>query len=470
MGFYTKCVARGLFPLHEHLKGHSTVCQLRALEESQWWNPARLQSQQVARFKELLQKVSTKIPFYRELFAQAGGSASGFEQFSDLASLPIIDKRLIRAHGRSWLAEGANHVSEYHTSGSSGEPLSFWLGKDRISMDIAAKWRATRWWDVDIGDHELVLWASSVETGAQDRLRQWRDRLMRSRLVPAQDMNPARVDRIIDEIRAFRPRMLFGYPSALARVAWRAREQGRALDDLGIRVAFTTSEVLRPEWRSVISEVMGCAVANEYGARDAGLIARECPQGRLHVTAEALIVEVLDEHDQPVPEGQVGEIVITNLMGPEFPFIRYRTGDRGALDPEPCPCGRGLPVLRELQGRANDGLVAQDGAWVHGSGFNYLMRDIRGLKAYKIIQQTRARVDVLISIDGTLPAGFTERLGEAFAARLGKGVEVMVQTVDAIPPEPNGKYRHVVCRVPNPPGTAPIPGEQGSRSGDDLRS
>ncbi|MFO8155710.1 MAG: AMP-binding protein, partial [Thiohalospira sp.] len=425
---------------------------------------------QLERLRHLLARVVQRVPYYRDWFRQHALTPDAFAALSDLRRLPVSDKAVMRKQGQRWLAEDADGLVAQRTSGSSGEPLSFWLGKDRVSMDIAAKWRATRWWDVDIGDRELVLWASPVETGAQDRVRKWRDRLMRSRLVPAQDMNPARTDRIIDEIRAFRPRMLFGYPSALARVAWRARERGRALDDLGIRIAFTTSEVLRPEWRRVISEVMGCAVANEYGARDAGFIARECPAGRLHVTAEALIIEVLDEHDQPVPAGETGEIVVTNLMGPEFPFIRYRTGDRGALDPEPCPCGRGLPVLRELQGRANDGLVAQDGAWVHGSRFNYLMRDLPGLKAYKIIQQTRTRVDVLVSIDAPLPAGFAERLGGAFAKWLGEGVELTLQTVDAIPPEANGKYRHVVCRVPDPMGTAPTPQQPGAMESEDLRS
>lgn len=468
---YARVVANGLFPLHERLKGHATLRHRRALEQSQWWPIERVEALQLERLRELLAQVAIRVPYYRDWFRRNALTPDTFAAISDLRRLPITDKALMREQGRRWLADGAEGLVAQRTSGSSGEPLSFWLGKDRISMDIAAKWRATRWWDVDIGDREVVLWGSPVETGAQDRIRGWRDRLLRSRLIPAQDMTPARVDRILDEVRAFRPRMLFGYPSALARVAWRAREQGRVLDDLGIRVAFTTSEVLRPESRSVIADVMGCAVANEYGARDAGFIARECPEGRLHVTAEALIVEVLDDEGRPVPRGEVGELIVTNLTSPEFPFLRYRTGDRGALDPEPCcPCGRGLPVLRELQGRANDGLVAQDGAWVHGSAFNYLLRDLQGLKAYKIIQQTRTRIEVLVSLSGTLPADFAERLQRAFAQRLGEGIEVAIRTVDTIPPEANGKYRHVVCRVSGATDNGPAPGAQDRADRQDLRS
>ncbi len=450
MGLYTQWVAHGLFPLQERLKGHPTVRHLRALEASQWWSPEALRDLQAQRLQVLLENVARQVPFYRNWFAKQDGASAGFSGIADLQRLPVVDKALIREQGAAWRAEGARNLEEQHTSGSSGEPLRFWLGADRIGMDIAAKWRATRWWGVDVGDRELVLWGSAVENEAQNRVRAWRDRLFRSYLVRARDLNPARLDRIIQQIRLRRPRMLFGYPSALSRVAWRAREQGQRLDDLGIRVAFTTSEVLRPEWRAVIGEVMGCGVANEYGARDAGFIARECPAGGMHITAEALIVEILDNDDRPVLPGETGNIVVTNLTGPEFPFLRYRTGDRGALDPRPCPCGRGLPLLRDIAGRANDGLIATDGSWIHGSRFNYLMRDLPGLRAYKIIQHDRNRVEVLLNLAAPLPTEAAERLRHAIVAALGQAIHVEVHVVDAIAPEPNGKHRHVVCRVPAP--------------------
>ena len=88
-----------------------------------------------------------------------------------------------------------------------------------ISHDVAAKWRATRWWGVDIGDPEIVVWGSPIELGAQDRLRRVRDRLLRTRLLPAFEMSEAKLDRFVAEIRRTRPRMLFGYPSALAHIA-----------------------------------------------------------------------------------------------------------------------------------------------------------------------------------------------------------------------------------------------------------
>ena len=257
--------------------------------------------------------------------------------------MPVSDKVLIRTEGARWRSEGARDLVEQTTSGSSGEPLRFCLGRRRVSMDIAAKWRATRWWDVDIGDRELVLWASAIETGAQDSVRRWRDRLLRSRLVPVGSLTMS-ASTILDEIRVFRPRMLFGYPSALARIAWRARERSMPMDQLGVRVAFTTSEVLQPSgvrrsvrfsvaaWRTNTVRAMpvsspavpGRWLAHHRRGDDRGNRRRS----RLAAAAR-----------------EAGEIVVTNLLAPEFPFIRYRTGDRGALAAEPCACGRGLPLL-----------------------------------------------------------------------------------------------------------------------------
>ncbi|MCB1776164.1 MAG: phenylacetate--CoA ligase family protein [Candidatus Competibacteraceae bacterium] len=447
--FYTRIAAHLLFPLHERLKRHDTVQIRRNLEQSQWWSHERLQNLQIQRLQSLLQQVSQRTPYYREWFQNHGLTSAQFQNPADLTKLPIIDKAAIRAHQDHWTAEGATDLIAMQTSGSSGEPLRFQLSRHRISCDIAAKWRATCWWDVDIGDPEIVLWGSSIEAGAQDRLRTFRDQLLRSRLIPTHDLTDQRLDSILAFMQRYRPRMLFGYPSALARLAWRARTSNLDMNDLGLQVAFTTSEVLRPEWREVIGTVFGCGVANEYGARDAGFIARECPAGGLHITAEQIIVEIVGEAGQALPPGQEGEILVTNLSNPEFPFIRYRTGDRGILDLGQCACGRSLPLLKAIAGRANDGLIATSGAWIHGSAFNHLLRELDGLQAYQIIQETRTQVRLLLSLAGELSNQTTEQLIRAFRERLGTTVEVSIECIAHIPPEANGKYRHVICRVSN---------------------
>jgi phenylacetate-CoA ligase len=219
------------------------------------------------------------------------------------------------------------------------------------------------------------------------------------------------------------------------------------MNDLDIRVAFVTSERLYDEQRQVISEVFGCPVANGYGGRDAGFIAHECPKGGMHITAEDIVLELIDRDGQPVPDGEPGEIVVTHLATRGFPFIRYRTGDVAVRDGGRCACGRGLPMLREIQGRTTDFVVAADGTVMHGLALIYILRDLPGLRAFKVVQHDLQRTSVqLVPGPGFDPA-CEATIVDGFRKRLGATVAVDVQRVEAIAPEKSGKFRYIVSHV-----------------------
>ncbi|QPF73697.1 phenylacetate--CoA ligase family protein [Roseateles sp. DAIF2] len=444
---YTRLASSLLFPLHERLKGHDSVALRRGLEHSQWLAPAALEALQLQRLNELLREIGRDVPYYRELFAREGIRAGEFRSLAELQRLPFLTKAEIRAHTEALKSERAVGLARFNTGGSSGEPLVFFIGKRRVSHDVAAKWRATRWWDVDIGDPEIVVWGSPIELGSQDRIRAWRDRLLRTELLPAFQMSEAKLDGFIAAIRAKRPKMLFGYPSALSYIARHAQARGQRMDDLGIAVAFVTSERLYDEQRELISRVFGCRVANGYGGRDAGFIAHECPSGGMHLTAEDVIVELVDRDGRPVPAGQAGEIVVTHLATRDFPFVRYRTGDIAVLDTAACPCGRGLPMLKEIQGRNTDFVVAADGTVMHGLALIYILRDLAGLRSFKVVQHSRSRTEVLLVAEAGFAPEAPAQIAAGFKRRLGAEVEVEVRLVDAIPPERSGKFRYVVSHA-----------------------
>ncbi len=454
MRTYTALCSGLLFPLHERIKGHGSVALRRALERSQWWTPEQLRAHQVQRLREFLQSIGTRVPYYRALFARLGFEPGAVASLDALAALPLLTKATIRAHGDALKADGHGPLSRYNTGGSSGEPLIFFMDRARKSHDVAAKWRATRWWGVDIGDPELVVWGSPIELGAQDRVRRLRDGLMRSHLLPAFEMSPANLDRFVERIRTLRPAMLFGYPSSLSLIAEHARRRGVAMDGLGIRVVFVTSEKLYDAQRRTIGEVFGCPVANGYGARDAGFIAHECPSGSLHLSAEDILVETVDADGRACAPGSAGEIVVTHLATPDFPFVRYRTGDIGVLSPRACACGRVLPVLEEVQGRSTDFVMAQDGTLMHGLALIYAVRDLAGVERFKIVQQTLQRTEVQLVTTPAFRAEDEARIASDFKARLGQGVEVVIRRVDAIAAERSGKFRYVTSQVAGAPQEA----------------
>ncbi len=443
----TRIVSDFIFPLQELVKGHSTVAVRRALEASQWWPPDRLAAAQFARLAALLRHANDAVPYYRELFRRIGFDPDTMTGLADLERLPFLTKAEIRANADSLKSTAARGLTRSNTGGSSGEPLVFFLGKERISHDVAAKWRATRWWGVDLGDREIVVWGSPIELGSQDRLRGLRDVLMRTRLLPAFAMSETNLDAFIRAIREARPSMLFGYPSALAHIARHAATRGVALDDLGIRVAFVTSERLYDDQRTVIEKTFACPVANGYGGRDAGFIAHTCPHGGMHITAEDIIVETIGAAGQRTAAGESGEIVVTHLASRDFPFIRYRTGDFGILDTRMCECGRGLPLLREIQGRSTDFVVAADGTVMHGLALIYVLRDLQGIAAFRIVQESRALTRVEVVAGAGYDSATRQAIVDGLRARLGAEVDIAVDEVPAIAPEKSGKFRYVVSKV-----------------------
>jgi len=447
VSLYTALCSRFLFPLHERIKGHDSVALRSRLEESQWWSPERLADERDGRLREFLVGIGQRVPYYRDMFGRLGFDPQAVRNNDALTMLPLLDKPNIRANVERLKADGHGPLTPYNTGGSSGEPLIFYMGKGRKSHDVAAKWRATRWWNVDIGDRELVVWGSPIELAAQDRVRRLRDGLFRSHLLPAFEMSSANLDRFVSTIRATRPAMLFGYPSSLSLIAAHVRMKKLDMSSLGIKVAFVTSERLYDEQRAVISEVFGCPVANGYGARDAGFIAHECPSGSLHISAEDVVVETVRPDGKPTAGGEAGEIVVTHLATADFPFVRYRTGDVGIIGAKACVCGRGLPVLEEIQGRSTDFVLAHDGTIMHGLALIYTVRDLPGVERFRIEQISIDQTIVRVVAGPAFDLAAEERIVRDFKARLGEAVDIRVERSADIASDASGKFRYVVSHV-----------------------
>jgi phenylacetate-CoA ligase len=444
---YTKICSGILFPVHEKLKHHDTVATRRDLERTQWLEPDALQEMQIRKLRDLLGHARVHVPYYRQVFHESGLDPADMRSLADLQRLPLLTKAAIRANVDRLKSEGSGRLVKYNTGGSSGEPLVFYMGGGRITHDVAAKWRATRWWGVDIGDPEIVLWGSPIELGRQDRIKALRDRVFRTRLLPAFQMSSERMDEYLETIHRLRPRMMFGYASALALLAAHAEARGDTFAGEAIRVVFATGETLYPHQRAIIERVFGAPVANGYGSRDAGFIAHECPEGSLHLSAEHIIVELVNDAGVPVERGETGEIVVTHLATKDFPFIRYRTGDLAAMSERRCPCGRGLPSLARVMGRSTDFIRTPSGNTMHALALIYEVRDKPGVKTFKFIQAEDLSLELQIVPGDQFTEATAAEIRHGLLARMGPGAQVEIRRVNDIAAERSGKHRYVVSRA-----------------------
>ena len=269
---------------------------------------------------------------------------------------------------------------------------------------------------------------------------------MRTELLPTFGMPDKKVDGFIARIRERHPKMIFGYPSAMSHIVPCAEQRGVRFDDLGIKVVFCTSERLYNHQRETIVRLFGCPVANGYGGRDAGFIAHECPNGNMHVITEDIVVEIINETGRVLPHGQSGKIVVTHLATRDYPFIRYRTGDIASLSEETCSCGRGLPLLTDIQGRNTDFVVAAEGTVLHGLALIYVVHDLNEVRTFKIVRKNREHTRILLAPEaGGDMTGIDTIIIDGFRCRL--GAKVTVKFVDAVLAEKSGKFCYVASHV-----------------------
>jgi phenylacetate-CoA ligase len=310
--------------------------------------------------------------------------------------------------------------------------------------------RARRWWGVEPGEREVYLWGAPVELAKTDRVKTIRDRLLNQLVLNAFAMSSANMDAYVRAINEFRPKCVYGYASSVALLAAHVRARGQQLQLPELRVVCTTGEPLYPDQRTLIGEVFGAPVANEYGSRDIGFTAHEAPTGQMLLMSESILLEVLDADGLPVPPGTVGEAVVTGLRSEAQPFIRYRTGDMVRVSGAPSRDGRGLHVIDEVVGRKTDFVVRADGTVMHALAVIYVLRAVEGIAEFKLIQQTIREVEVFIVPDGRWSESGRKRVIDGLHARLGDDVDVDIRMVESIAPEASGKHRYVVSHVPVP--------------------
>ncbi len=442
-------VNRIIFPLHERLKGKRTHARLRELERTQWLAPEALRELQFRRVRRHLEFAYREVPYYTRLLDEHGLQPWRITSPEEFARIPHLTKMAIRRHFDDLQPRiKIGRVRRLSSGGSTGEPVSVLADMERMAFTDAARLRAQRWYGVDMGAREITLWGSPIELTKQDLLRKVRDRLINSRLLSAFNLGEPQLARYGEIIRRYRPQKIFAYSSALYLLARYLNRRGWTAEPGWPRAAFTTAELLDDCQRAMIQSVFGCPVAVEYGCREGGLIANECPAGGLHINADGMVVEVLRGTSE---NGGHGELVITNLDSFAMPIIRYRTGDVAALEETPCPCGRGLPRLRSLQGRRSDFLITPDGKVIHGQAAAYMLREVPSIREtireFQVVQERLDRVRVTIVPDD----GFSEATREAVAARLlllfDGGVSVDVELADTIVRPASGKHRDVISKV-----------------------
>ncbi|WP_400164248.1 phenylacetate--CoA ligase family protein [Brevibacillus sp. TJ4] len=438
------------WPLMERWKKNRTRQYIRELRQGQSLPTEALQASQREKLRTLLEHAVHNVPAYAPYAQEWQESHDNPEAF--LLRLPILSKSRFRQNAEQYIAQNGDRSTfiPNRTGGSTGEPVSFYLERPAVEQYEAARWLGLSWHGIQIGDPCVMIWGSPLELSQHQQKRyRWKERWLKNRLIiPAYDLDERRLDTYLRLIRRFSPVYLYGYTSALYTLASMMLEKGLTLD-VPLKAVVSTAESLHEHQRAVIARAFAAPVINEYGARDGGIIAYQCPSGRMHAFSENCYLEVVDPISGiPLRAGETGLLLVTDLHNTVMPRLRYQLGDLIALSAQTCDCGIGYPLIEHIDGREDDMFVSEHGTFVHGHYFNHIIRNMSSFRTFQIVQHERQRVSLKLVKEPKvyLPAEEAQLL-EGIRAALGN-VDVQVSYVEQIAPSASGKFRYAIREFP----------------------
>lgn len=422
---------------------------LLELDRSQWARPETVAALQRRQIAVLARHLAAHSDWFRARLQTAALAPEDLAAPGGLARLPPLRRRDIQLAGEPFFCRElpARHRPTFtvRTSGSTGEPVT--LRRTAVSKLF--------WTAFTIRDH---LWhrrdfakpISYVRArfNAPTQAADWGVPLsLLFRSGPSQCL-PAAVEtaRLYAWLARFRPGTLLIQPSTLDLLARYCRAHDAGLE--GLLHLWTTGETLPDDTRDLAKTVFGIAPADLYSSEEVGVIAIQCPEsGLYHVMAENLIVEVLDDAGHPCRDGEIGRVVVTDLHNFAMPLLRYDLGDVAEVA-GPCPCGRGLPTLRRVLGRARNLMVMPNGerVWPHLGTQRF--RDIAAILQYQFIQHDHDTLEARFVAETPLTQEQEQRMRKLLQNALGHPFTIRFTYFDdEIPRGPGGKFEQFICKV-----------------------
>jgi phenylacetate-CoA ligase len=437
-----------IYPLYRGLRGDRLISSLEELEKSQWLTADELKEVAWRRMEQLLQQITTHVPYYRDLFRREGLRVEDIQNPSDLQRIPFLTKELIREAKTGILStDPFRRGLPSNTGGSTGEPLYFYVDLSTGSLRSANSLRSLRWTNIDIGDRQAVVWGFHLDRPWRERFTSAiKDYFNNQIYVSSFDMSEQAMTRYAGILVRFKPDLLIGYPSALSQFAEFCKN--RRITRIKPRATISSGERIFPHQADIIREVFRAPLFDRYGSNEFATVAQECDRHRgLHVFSDVLHVEVIHESGRPAQSGEVGELVVTDLLNFYMPFVRYRTGDLAVPTARTCSCGRGLPLLDRIEGRTFDAVVTADGRSTGGFFWTYLSRLVPGIRQFQIEQRERSGVIFRIVPGPEWKDEYRRELEEKIKENMGRGFGVHFEIVQEIPLTRAGKFRFISSKL-----------------------
>ncbi len=414
----------------------------RWLSKSQWLSSKELQEIQVRKLNEIVRRAYEGTVFYRRLY---GNSRPEITSLTDIKKLPIITKEDVRKVPlEERIVEGTDvkKCIKKTTSGTTGVPIT--VLEDPYSAAYLEGLHLRRLWSYGVRPWHRIfrIVVGPAEKAATQTIADsagiW-GLIRTNRLVRLPS-----TDEIQDHLNLFKEKgasVLIAPPSYFRAL----REVCESMETtIHLKIAVTWGELLDMKTRRMVSDFFGAEVFDGYGCTEVapiGGLAWECPtHTAYHINIDSVVLEFLREGED-VAHGEAGEVVATSLFRRATPMIRYYLGDKATPIDDECPCGRGLPLLRNIEGRMVDSIKRPDGGYISPYTVMHTLQEVENLEQFRVIQRGDFSIEVQVKASREI-----EKVVEEVDRRCGilfHGMHYSIRLVESIGPEKGKKFKIV---------------------------
>ncbi len=417
----------------------SSLRFLQKLRHQQWLAKRELQEIQLKNLKVIVDYAYRNVPYYRSLFNSNGVRPEDVRGLDDLQRIPISTRLDIQNLPPDHIT--SSDIPEHKfkrvlTSGSSGIPLTIYrMRREEDIYDMI--------WARTFLEDGKSLWDRTADLKFHFPRKRWFEFLgVWRRDVISLLEDPSTQLRRLQEVN---PDVIRGSPFELANLARRAEEL--KVDHVNPSLIFSMGSLLDSQSRALIERTFHCEVFDCYATSEVGTIAWECPahQGQ-HINIDTLVLELVRD-GKAVGPGEQGRVVCTGLYSFGMPFIRYDIGDVAVAREESCGCGRGLPMLKSLDGRADDFFVSKDGRLHSPSVIVNQVKSIIGIRQFRLTQESPTSIRAEIVPDGNYSVNTDNQIRAMMERIIGEDLNLSVEKAVTLKRDPSGKIRSLISKV-----------------------
>lgn len=419
------------------------------------YSATRIERSARRRLRSAVEHAYHFVPHYRETFDALGLKPGDFTSASDLGRLPVLERSDLQADPERFISTRLprEQLVKLRTGGSSGGPVAIYHDAGALFERAAHRGRRRGIWMREAGWH-IRLRQISFGT-EQSSGRTISRELSRRSLIPrglrlvaegCSMLDP--LEENVRRIERFKPHVVAGYGSYLEALMDHVEDRGGASHLPAVLVY--AGDAMSERGRRTIPERFGIPVYTAYGSVEAPDLGFDCEAHRgLHINSDVFPVRIVGRDGHDVPGGLSGDVVVSNLVSRGTVLLNYRLGDVARWIPEPCPCGRRLPLLSYVEGRTDDWLELADGRLLHPQGLRELFTvENESVRRYQVEQ--RSPQDYLLRLvaaprlDQNGRRELTDRLAAKVRSVVGEEVAIEFEFVEEIPRTAMGKVRTVL--------------------------